>query len=289
MIRFTNKSLILSFATTLFILSMGFHIPTVSADVIKEKRAETPPPSLETLQEIEGTNIIEKIKEPEKDKLQLRINALQEAAFSYGARGGLAWRTYFIRKELVTKNDYLDRIYSFRQLLIPAPSGFLIEPPIVSEALNAQIIEKGGLQAAVTDRVYNISKNAKIVSAARDWRVYLERDWGTVEPPPEILRPASKEERKQWRIWVAKGWEEGLKQADDIFEQDLNRLTADYLGMVRYRKMLAQNMVSLPYALQTDRGVTGGGNELKIGDRAVEITGLPSLTSGYNQWRPASR
>ena len=59
--------------------------------------------------------------------------------------------------------------------------------------------------------------------------------------------------------------------------------------MVRYRLLLSQGMISPPYALQVDRGITGGGEEMRIGDRAVQITGVPELITGYDQWQPASR
>ncbi|MFO4987361.1 type IV secretory system conjugative DNA transfer family protein, partial [Salmonella enterica subsp. enterica serovar 1,4,[5],12:i:-] len=77
-------------------------------------------------------------------------------ALSYGARGGLAWRTYQIRTEMETRARYLDKVFDFRQLLIPAPSGLMIEPPIIGEAVDAMLINKGGQEAAVADRVYNI-------------------------------------------------------------------------------------------------------------------------------------
>lgn len=219
----------------------------------------------------------------------IRKEAIKEAAISYGARAGLAWRTYYIRREMDRRARSLDRIYDFRQLLIPAPSGLLIEPPIISENVNSMIIEGDGQQAAVSDRIYNIMNNAKIVSAARTWRTYLEREWGTVEPPPDILRPRDAEERALWIKLVRRGWKEGVKQANEIFEQDLNQLVSDFEGMIRYRTLLAQGMVSAPYALQVDRGVTGGGDQMRVGDRAVQITGKPSLMTGYDTWQPASR
>ena len=219
----------------------------------------------------------------------LREEAIREAAISYGARAGLAWRTFQITKETENRARALDKIYDFSQLLIPAPSGLLIEPPIINQDLNAMLIEGDGQQAAVSDRIYNIIRNARIVSTARNWRTYLARDWGTVEPPPDILRPANDEERELWVRLVRKGWKQGVTQANDIFEADLNQLMADFEGMIRYRHLLAQGMISAPYALQVDRGVTGGGNELRIGDRAVQITGKPSLRSGYKEWQPAQR
>ena len=66
-------------------------------------------------------------------------------------------------------------------------------------------------------------------------------------------------------------------------------MTAHYHGMVRYRMLLSQGMVTPPYAIQFDRGVTGGGDRMRVGDRAVTITGKPSLTTGTERWQPASR
>lgn len=245
------------------------------------------PPTLTELQALEP-----EIKASEGEQampLDIRRDAMREAAYSYGARGGLATRVWQIKQELDTRAGQLDKIYDFRQLLIPAQSGLLIEPPIISEALDALNIESSGLSAAVSDSVYNIGRNARIVSAPRTWRQYLERQWDPVDPPPDVLRPANKEERLSWGKWTSQGWAEGIKQADEIFQEDINRLTADYRGMVRYRMLLAQGMVSPPYALQIDRGVTGGGNEMRVGDRALSITGLPSLKTDTSEWQPANR
>lgn len=219
----------------------------------------------------------------------IRQDALKEAALSFGARGGLAKRTFEIRQELDLRARYMDKVYNFEQLLIAAPSGFQIEPPIITEGLNAMIIDYGGQEAAVADKIFNIIKNAKIVSAPRNWRTYLEREWGEVIPPPDILLPRDEEERETWREYVKKGWKLGYEQADEIFQDDLNRLTLDFEGMVRFKTLLAQGMVSPPYALQVDRGITGGGEEMKVGDRAVQITGVPEFVTGADQWKPASR
>lgn len=262
----------------------------VSAPAYAELQAgdDVPPPMpLYELQSIKKENKI--VDDDEVMPFDLRNDAMREAALSYGARGGLAWQTYVIREEMETRAGYLDKVFDFGQLLVPAPSGLLIEPPIIAESIDAMIIDSKGLEAAVADRVYNIGRNARIVSAPRTWRFYLERQWGDVIPPPDILRPASKEERRKWSDWVEKGWEEGIRQADEIFQTDLNKLVADYQGMIRYRMLLAQGMVSPPYALQVDRGVTGGGNEMRVGDRALSITGLPELKPKSEEWQPANR
>ncbi len=243
------------------------------------------PPSLEDLENLEK----EDIDTVSGLTFDLRKEAIKEGAASYGARGGLAWRTFEIRADLEKRARAMDKVFNFRELLVPAPSGLLIEPPIIDESIKALLIAGNGQEAAVSDRVYNIVNNAKIVSTARTWRNYLEREWGTVDPPPDILRPETDEERKLWKALVRKGWDEGILQADETFNDDLNVLTADFEGMVRYRTLLAQGMISPPYALQVDRGVTGGKNQMRVGDRAVQITGVPELITGSDQWQPANQ
>ncbi len=219
----------------------------------------------------------------------IRKEALKEAALSFGARGGLAKRTYEIRQELGLRERYLDKVFNFTQLLIAAPSGFLMEPPIVTESMNAILIDIDGQTAAVSDKIYNIIRNARIVSAPRIWRQYLEREWGEVMPPPDILTPQNNEERDVWSEHVSLGWTLGVQQANDIFREDLARLDSDFQGMIRYRMLLAQGMISPPYALQVDRGITGGGDEMRVGNRAVQITGVPELITGAESWKPANR
>ncbi|MDB2682782.1 type IV secretion system DotC family protein [Alphaproteobacteria bacterium] len=245
-----------------------------------------PPKSLSEIQNLEKEN---KSAEDSGLPFDIRKEAIREAAISFGARSGLAYRTFEIRNELAGRGRYLDKIYNFSNLLVPAPSGLLIEPPIINEAVNSMIIADGGQQAAVSDRIYNIVNNANIVSTSRTWRDYLLREWGDIAPPPDILRPENDEERELWNDLVSQGWEQGVLQANEIFEDDLNQLTADFRGMVRYRVLLAQGMISQPYALQVDRGITGGGNSMRVGDRAVQITGVPELITGSDQWQPANR
>jgi len=269
------------FAATLLLSGSAFA-------AVDDTSSLPPPPDLQQIKTIHKEKQSSK-EETSAMPIQIRNDAMKEGALSYGARGGLAWRTYFIRQELETRARYMDKVFDFRQLLIPAPSGLLIEPPVIGESVDAMLIEQGGQSAAVADRVYNIGRNARIVSTARTWRAYLERQWGTVTPPPDILLPANDAELAIWSANVDKGWQAGVDQADEIFQADLNKLASDYNGMVRYRTLLAQGMVSPPYALQTDRGVTGGGNEMRVGDRSVAITGLPQLQTGTQEWQPANR
>ncbi len=247
-----------------------------------------PPPPLSELQHPKGAEDGVEIK-INAVGLQIRADAIREAALSYGARGGLASRTFEIQRRLAEYDTSMSKAFDFKRLLIAAPSGLLVEPPVVSAAQKAVIVNAGGQEAAVADRIYRINRVARIVTTARDWRLYLERDWGKVDPPAAILLPKTDEERKAWETYVAQGWDHGLRQAEETFESDLDRMTNDFTGMVRYRELLAQGMISSPYTLADDRGVTGGGREMRVGDRGVTITGQSSLISKSSAWTPANR
>lgn len=221
--------------------------------------------------------------------LRIRRDAMREAALSFGARGGLSHRAREISERLQRHANRLDATFDFRRLALPAPSGLLIEPPVVTQAESALVIGQRGQTAAVADLILRINDPARLISAPRSWRTYLERDFGPVEPPPAVLLPRDDEERALWRGWVTEGWNLGIEQAQAIYEADLNRLLRDFNGMVRYRGLLAQGMITEPFADLEDRGITGGGNEMRVGDRGVRITGPSQLNPRGERWTPAQK
>lgn len=262
------------------------------ANIVNET---TPPPNVDSLQHVHetlGATPASIADDPISGELSkdLRREAQKEAALSYGARGGLAKHNFEIMERMKGFDPVLDQVFNFRQLLIKAPSGMLIEPPIVKESTNALVITEGGNEAAVAKEIFDINKQAKIVSAPRDWRQYILQPWSSqVPPPPRVLWPKDAEEQANWNTWVAQGWEAGYEQAEQIFETNTNRLVADYNGMVRYKMLLAQNMISAPYAMHEDRGVTGDKKQMRVGDRALRITGPSQFLTGAELWKPADR
>ncbi len=255
---------------------------------------QLPPPDIHQLQQINKYQaaVASSISDDPLNgemALDMRREAQKEAALSYGARGGLAKRNFEIMESMQGFDRALDRVFNFRALLIKAPSGMLIEPPIIKESDKALVIADAGDEAAVADKVFDINKKAKIVSAPRDWRGYLVQTWSQVPPPPRVLWPKTPKEQADWSTWIAQGWDAGVGQADQIFEANVNQLVADYNGMVRYRMLLAQEMISAPYAMHEDRGVTGDENQMRVGDRAVRITGPSQFLTKAELWKPADQ
>jgi defect in organelle trafficking protein DotC len=263
--------------------------PNFAERTVTEAKAAPPPPEMAQLQEQQDGTAAEKEAAVAAVGLKIRLDALREAAWSYGARGGLAARTFAIQRRIAELDGALSKAFDFRRLLLNAPSGLMIEPPVVTEAQKATIVDGGGQSAAVADRIIRINRVARIVTAPRDWHLYLERDWGQVEAPPAVLLPKDRAERDEWRVYVRQGWDAGVQQADETFQADLDRMTSDLVGMVRYRELLAQGMISATFAAHEDRGITGGGSEMRIGDRGVTITGQSVLIPRSEQWQSKLR
>ena len=213
---------------------------------------------------------------------KIREMALKETALSLGAQSGLAWRAKYIDDALVKQTRYLDAIYDFNALVLEHN----VLPPVLLEGRNT--LNLADTQTIrVSDRTYKVSKQAHFITTPPDWRQYLWMDYQAPETPNITLLPTTKEEREIWCVFVEKGWENGVEQANTILEESIARIKEDFTGMILYRKLLAMNMVSPPYVSNTELGVTGDGDEIRIDDRVLRITALPALNINSNEWRAA--
>jgi defect-in-organelle-trafficking protein DotC len=230
---------------------------------------------------------VELVSEQDKpDVPELRAKGVREAALSYGARGGLASRSYEINRDLEAQAASLDRTFSFRALALTAPGGALVVPPTVTQATDAAAVSGDGQAASVARRVYRIVVPGKIALMEPNWRAYLVRRWERPTLPPHGLRPRNRAELRIWETAVAEGWGEGRRQADSIFQTDVDRLSRDHVGMTLYHMLVQQGVITEFHIAEADRGITGGGNEMRVGDRSVRISVPARLNSRANDWQP---
>jgi len=232
-------------------------------------------PSLESLQRLQSGNATQ----PHKTS-NLRTQALRDTALSLGARGGLAWRADQINQLLTKQESYLNRIFRFHSLMLDKN----VLPPVLIEARNTLNLS-GNDSIRIAERNYHILKQARFVTGAPSWRDYLWLHYTPPEKPNRTLLPRNTSERMMWREFIEEGWQAGLQQADIIYQENLGRLKRDFEGMIRYRSLLAKNMVSPPFVASMDMGVTGGGDNLTVHDRVLRITSFPALQAESTEWK----
>lgn len=238
-----------------------------------------PPPTLEALlSDTRRPAIVAR----HADIPALRLKALRDAATAYGARAGMARRSYEIAAIVRGQAARLDGVFNFSLLMMPHQ----VVPPVLTQATDAVKVT-GGRAIRVSDVTYTILRQAHFATTAPNWREYLRpRQVWHVPPPAAALLPKNGAERKAWKQFVKQGWQLGEAQADDAFTQSLARLKRDYQGMVLYRQLLAEHMVSQPYVARANLGVTGDGHSMSINDRVLRITATPSLIPHPTRWTP---
>ncbi len=211
----------------------------------------------------------------------IRWQALYETALSLGATGALAWRSEQINMSLDQNMGQLNQIFDFNQLLLNSN----VLPPVLVESDNSlNLASDNSIRLAA--KTYKIISPARFVTAAPNWRGYLWMNYPKPSVPDRTLLPKNQVEAQVWNRFIREGWQNGVQQANAIFSANLSRLRRDYGGMVLYRKMLAQNMVSAPFVAKADLGVTGDSNEIRIDDRVLRITANSELQTDSSKWQP---
>lgn len=212
---------------------------------------------------------------------KIRRAALLDTGMSISARCALSWRARQINAQLLTKTALLDHSFNFNNLLLDNN----VLPPVLMEGREVLNLASPDV-IRLTDRVYRIESQAHFVTTPPTWRDYLWMNYPQPEIPDRSLLPKNARERAFWLNAVQLGWQEGIRQANAIFDENVARLKRDYNGMILYRKLYAQHMVSAPFVATTSLGVTGGGASMRVNDKILRITALPSLQATPNSWKP---
>lgn len=217
---------------------------------------------------------------PATEVSQIRLKALQDTAMSLGAQGGLYWASEQINKRTEKDKWYLESIYNFNGMMLS--HGVL--PPILEEGNNSlNLADPATIRIA--DKTYKIVQQARFATTPPNWREYIWLSFSKPEMPNKVLLPRTSEEKELWRKNIKIGWEKGIEQASSIFQQNLARLKRDYNGMILYRKLLQEKMVSAPYVSKTELGVTGNGSDMRVNDQVLRITEMPKLQTDSSNWR----
>ena len=209
----------------------------------------------------------------------IRQAALQDTASSVAAQAALAQRSKQINMVLQSQSRSLERIFNFDAMLL----NHNVLPPVLVEARDTLNLDDS-ITIRLADRDYQITYPARFVTASPTWHDYLWMNYEKPEPPNITLLPKNKIEKNLWRQYIQEGWKAGSQQAMDIFSANLSRLQRDFNGMVLYRKLYAQNIVSAPFVSEADLGITGGGDALRVNDRILRITAMSELKPNSTKW-----
>lgn len=213
---------------------------------------------------------------------EVRAQALTDAASAYGVQAGMANRANELNAEIRARASKYDRAFSFAALMLEP--GFL--PPVISEGRDAYN-QPSSNEVRAADRIYRIEFAARLVNVSPTWRDYLFVQASGGQLPSASALPKTGAEKELWNQSAAQGWSRGVMLANQTFEDNLARLRRDYSGMLRYKLLYQQGLVSKPILARSQLGNTGGGDEMAIGDRIYRITDKAQLIPDGKRWSTA--
>ena len=221
-------------------------------------------------------------KEYNKNSNDGREQSILMEAMRFGSQSALYERTEKY-KALIEENKHeLSRVANFHPLML---MGGRIVPPIIQESDDLRMIEDR-YTARFVKKSYKITEQARVVNTPLHWRNYLIINIAKPTAPSSYSLPIRGNEREEqiWANGVAQGWEAGIQQANDAMIQNIRKLQSDYIGMIRFKLMLAKGMVTSPIPSNTKLGVTGDIDTLNIGESTFEIIETPKFNKDAETW-----
>lgn len=231
------------------------------------------------LSSIYADSIDQKVKDQKSSISSIRSDAIQSAALSFGMQAGFAKESQEINDQLNKNGAYYDKIFDFGKIEIE--DGLL--PPVISEGIDAYN-QPNDNEVRASDKLYRIEFPAKIVNTPPTWRDYLLIPFSDAQTPDETVLPKNNAEKELWDHYAVQGWSQGVQQARDVLDDNTGRLKRDFEGMIRYKKLYEQGLVTKPIVARSELGVTGGGNEMAIGDRLIQLTQKSELNPDSKKW-----
>lgn len=212
-----------------------------------------------------------------REKGSLRERALGEAASTLAFQQGLAWRYGKLMDAGEKREHIFARVFNFGPLLMDGR----VLPPVIRWAGRGVSLGGNG-EARSVEASYRIVRPAAIVTRAPTWRDYLMTGVPETENRPAIL-PATQAEKKAWKRGVTEGWAAGAAAADDLFSVNMNRLVADYRGILRFRMLARRGMVSLPVLAEGRLAVRVEKRTLDVGETTFRIS-VPAEFRDMEKW-----
>lgn len=218
---------------------------------------------------LEGLLNRKRQKKSAKSGLSAREIAMSEAARTLGFQEGFKYEYEKLLEEAEARSAELERIFDFRRLLIDDK----VLPPVIRWSGPAMELHSD-TDATEVEAQYKIEAPARLVMSPPSFRDYLQMDTNVLEPANEIL-PDNARERDIWKEEATRGWDEGKEHARTVMDMAFDKLTADYRGILRFKMLADQGLVSVPILAKGDLGIQVGDNILNMDQKVFRIT-LPA-------------
>jgi len=212
----------------------------------------------------------------------LRPTAIREAAQLVTLQTAIAYRYKQLLESTEKYAAILDTAFDFSPLLM-VEGAALIQPPVLTRSGASLRIEKPDT-ASSAETAYELLEPARFVAFAPHWREYLmEKDFPVPEKPNPAVLPKNDKERAIWRAAVREAWAQGLAEADQLYADNVARMTRQYRGIMLYHLLTAQRLLSKVGSASANLPLNASDSKLYIGQQVYRITAPSRFLTGVKE------
>lgn len=208
-------------------------------------------------------------RKSQNKNLSARAKMVSETAHTLGFQEGVRYEYGKLYDAVEARSPEIDKIFDFQRLLIDGK----VLPPVIRWSGPTMELHSD-TDATEMEAQYRIEAPARLVMSPPSYRDYLQMDTEVLEPANEIL-PDNSEEKALWKEEALKGWNEGVEHARTVMDMNFDRLVSDYRGILRFKMLADQGLVSVPILAKGDLGIQVGDNILNVDQKVFRIT-LPA-------------
>lgn len=209
----------------------------------------------------------------------LRSKILRESAHTLAFQAAVKWRYAKLLHAVEFRCHEIEKIFNFAPLLINSR----VLPPVIQWADKSTTVENSTYATSV-DAQYRIISPARLVSTPPSWRDYLVFNFEALDAVSADVLPGTSKEKNIWKTAAAKGWEEGIEHANEIFTLNMDKLVSEYRGILRFKMLADKGIVSVPTLAEGHLGVRIGDNVLNVNQQTFRIT-VPAEFRAAELWQ----
>ena len=196
----------------------------------------------------------------------LRSQILSETAKAYGFQAGFSFQYAKLLDEVEKHRAKFSQIFDFRRLLLENR----VLPPVIRATGQAMLLESPTLAREV-EAQYQIVADARLITKPPSFEDYL---WAETQvlTPNQTTKPKTSAETKLWQESLTLGFTEGTQYAYTVFEEAMDKLIADYRGILKFKLLAKQGLVSLPILASGEPTVQVGAKMLAVNQKIFRLT-----------------
>lgn len=246
-----------------------------------------------TLKEIQSMHYVKGMLMAGDDDLSNKHNiAIRDASMAIGAQHGYIHEMNRLRKMLISEEKTWDDLFSFKDLMrfsIDGEKSLYFLPAVIHESHNVTSQSDDFSRILVSGQYYEIHKRERLVTAPPDWREYLLFDIPVdASKPVGALLPKTPEEQRLWADGSREGWEAGIIQANAEMLARIRNMGSDYIGMIKYIRLVAENKIKPSYVALATQGVINQGKSIHLDQKVFAITDTAEFNGNTSDWEPIS-